>query len=79
MGGLTLLFGWLEKKLDGDSSYELVQVDPLTMTAGTYSHPDRGTPFDEQSREFGASGELKRERRERKRQELKFGRPKGDR
>ena len=22
------------------------------MTAGTYSHPDRGTPFDEQSKEF---------------------------
>ena len=48
----SFLLRWVEKKLDGASSYELVQVDPLTMTAGTYSHPDRGTPFDEQSKEF---------------------------
>ena len=27
-------------------------VGYLTMTAGTYSHPDRGSPFDEQSKEF---------------------------
>ena len=39
----SFLLRWVEKKLDGDSSYELVQVDSLTMTAGTYSHPDRGT------------------------------------
>jgi len=75
----SMLLRWLEKRMDGADSYELVQVDSLTMTAGTYSHPDRGTPFDEQSREFSASSELARERRERKRQELKFGRPKGDR
>ena len=74
----SFLLRWVEKKLDGSSNYELVQVDPLTMTAGTYSHPDRGTPFDEQSKEF-AQAELAREKRERKRQELKFGRPKGDR
>ena len=48
----SFLLRWVEKKLDGASSYELVQVDSLTMTAGTYSHPDRGTPFDEQSKEF---------------------------
>ena len=48
----SFLLRWVEKKLDGDSSYELVQVDSLTMTAGTYSHPDRGTPFDEQSKEY---------------------------
>ena len=47
----SFLLRWVEKKLDGASSYELVQVDPLTMTAGTYSHPDRGTPIDEQSKE----------------------------
>ena len=58
-----------EKKMDGASSYELVQTDALAMSAGTYSHPDRGTPFDEQSKEF----------REKTRQSLKFGRPKGDR
>ena len=48
----SFLLRWVEKKLDGDSSYELVQEDQLTMTAGTYSHPDRGTPFDEQSKEY---------------------------
>ena len=48
----SFLLRWLEKKLDGSSSYELVQEDPLTMTAGTYSHPDKGTPFDEHSKEY---------------------------
>ena len=43
---------WLEKWMDGPDSYELVQVDPLVMTAGTYSHPKRGSNFDEQSKEF---------------------------
>ena len=47
----SFLLRWVEKKLDGDSSYELVQVDSLTMTAGTYSHPDKGSPFDEESKE----------------------------
>jgi putative lysine transport system permease protein len=42
----SFLLRWLEKRLDGTSSYELVQEDALTMTAGTYSHPGRGTPFD---------------------------------
>ena len=48
----SFLLRWLEKKMDGSSDYELVQVDPLVMTAGTYSHPDKGTPFDEQNREY---------------------------
>ena len=80
---MTLIASFLlrlwEKKMDGASNYELVQVDSLTMTAGTYSHPDKGSPFDEKSREFHTAKELKRERRERKLQELKYGRPKGDR
>ena len=79
---LTLLasFGlrWLEKWLDGDDNYELVSVDSLAMSAGTYSHPNRNSPFDEQSKEFTVK-ERKRERRERKLQELRYGRPKGDR
>ncbi len=65
----SFLLRWIEKWMDGSDSYDLVQVDPLTMTAGTYSHPDRGTPFDERSKE----------NRERIRQELKFGRTRGDR
>ena len=51
---LAASFGlrWIEKKMDGKSDYELVQVDPLTMTAGTYSHPDRGSNFEETSKEY---------------------------
>ena len=79
---LTLLasFGlrWLEKWLDGDANYELVSEDSLAMSAGTYSHPERKSPFDERSKEF-ARKEQAKEKRSRIRQELKFGRPKGDR
>ena len=52
----SVLLRWLEKKLDGNSSYDLVQVDALTMSAGTYSHPDKGSPFDERSKEHGKRG-----------------------
>ena len=48
----SFLLRWVEKKMDGSSNYELVQEDQLTMTAGTYNHPDKGTPFDEHSKEF---------------------------
>ena len=65
----SFLLRWVEKLMDGNDSYELVQVDQLTMTAGTYSHPDKGTPFDERSKEY----------RSRVKQELKFGRTRGDR
>ena len=50
----SFLLRWVEKKMDGSSNYELVQTDQLTMTAGTYNHPDKGTPFDEHSREYQA-------------------------
>ena len=65
----SFLLRLIERLLDGSDSYELVQGDQLVMAAGTYSHPDRGTPFDERSKEY----------RERKRQELKHGRTRGDR
>lgn len=48
----SVLLRLLEKKMDGSDHYELVQTDALAMSAGTYSHPDRGTPFDEHSKEF---------------------------
>ena len=48
----SFLLRWLERKIDGSDSYELVQVDQLVMTAGTYNHPGTGTPFDEQSPEY---------------------------
>ena len=50
--GKSTLLRWMERRMDGSSSYELVQVDQLTMTAGTYRHPDKGSPFDERSREY---------------------------
>ena len=75
----SFLLRWVERKMDGADNYELASEDALAMAAGTYSHPDRGSPFDEKSREFTAVKERKREQRERKRQELKYGRPKGDR
>ncbi len=52
----SFLLRWVEKKLDGSSNYELVQTDQLTMTAGTYRHPDKGTPFDERSKEYDGTG-----------------------
>ena len=80
---MTLIASFLlrmwEKKMDGAGSYKLVEVDSLTMSAGTYSHPDKDTPFEEKSREFATDGEIERERRERKIQELRYGRTKGDR
>ena len=60
---------WVERWMDGPDNYELVQTDPLVMTAGTYSHPNRGSNFDEQSKEF--RGRIK--------QGLKFGRNRGGR
>ena len=75
----SFLLRWVERKMDGSANYELASEDALAMAAGTYSHPDRGTPFDEKSREFFTAKELKRERRERKLLELRHGRPKGDR
>ncbi|MBQ3528952.1 MAG: amino acid ABC transporter permease [Oscillospiraceae bacterium] len=65
----SFLLRWVEKRMDGADSYELVQVDPLTMTAGTYSHPQRGSNYDEQSKEY----------RDRVKQSLKFGRNRGGR
>ena len=56
----SFLLRWLEKKMDGSANYELVQTDSLAMSAGTYSHPDRSTPFDERSKEYA---QLSRKRR----------------
>ena len=52
----SVLLRWVEKWMDGADSYELVQTDALTMSAGTYSHPDKGSPFDERSKEHGKRG-----------------------
>ena len=58
MGGylfLTLLASFLlrklEKKLQGSSSYELVNTDQLVMTAGNYQFPGKA-PYEEKSRDY---------------------------
>ena len=56
----SVLLRLLDRIMDGSDSYELAQGDQLVMAAGTYSHPDRGTPFDEVNKEY--EGEEQRER-----------------
>ena len=58
----SFLLRWVEKRMDGSGDYELVTEDPLVMTAGTYSHPDRGTPFDERTRQNLKHGRTRGER-----------------
>jgi len=65
----SVILRWVEKLMDGADSYELVQTDSLTLSAGTYSHPDKGSPFDERSKEH----------RGREKQKLRFGRNRGER
>ena len=61
----SLLLRWVEKRMDGSDSYDLVQTDALTMSAGTYNHPSKGTPFDERSKEYrGDAGGERRNRSE---------------
>lgn len=48
----SFLLRWFERKLAGADNYELVNDDQLVLAAGTYNHPDHGTPFDEHSKEF---------------------------
>lgn len=52
----SLLLRWLEKRMDGNDSYELAQADQLTMAAGTYSHPNHGSPYDEHHKESTTGG-----------------------
>ena len=37
----SVILRYVEKKMDGANSYELVQVDALTMSAGTYRNPTK--------------------------------------
>ena len=56
----SFLLRALERKLAGSENYELLSEDQLVMTAGTYNHPSRGTPFEERSREYDGKSEGKR-------------------
>ena len=60
----SFLLRWVEKRMDGSSSYELVQNDQLTMTAGVYSHPDSRSPFDERNPEAVKSMQREKLRRQ---------------
>ena len=67
----SFILRYIEKKMDGSSSYDLAQADALTMAGGTYNHPNRGTPFDERSPE-GVKSMLREElRRQTEREEAK--------
>jgi putative lysine transport system permease protein len=55
----SFILRWLEKKMDGDSSYELAAADPLVMTAGTYRYSGKANDEDRlimQKREQGKDG-----------------------
>ena len=67
----SLILRKVERRMDGKDSYELVQNDQLTMTAGNYNHPARGFAHDE----------VEKNRRERLRASLKNrnGSTRGDR
>ncbi len=67
----SFILRFIEKLMDGRDNYELVSGDHIVMTAGTYSHPDNGTPFDEVSVDY--QKHLQEEERERIRQNIKYG------
>lgn len=47
----SVILRYIERRMDGTDSYELVQADKLAMSAGNYNHPHHGTPFAERSPE----------------------------
>ncbi|MEG1658551.1 MAG: amino acid ABC transporter permease [Oscillibacter sp.] len=47
----SILLRFIERRMDGADSYDLVQTDSLTMSAGNYNHPHHGAPFAERSPE----------------------------
>jgi ABC-type amino acid transport system permease subunit len=48
---LSRLLRLLEKKMDGDDSYDLATTDTLAHTTGLYSYPGKGSNFDERNLE----------------------------
>ena len=52
----SFILRYLEKKMDGKSSYELVAKDSLTMTGGTYRISGKKNQFEERSPEFENAG-----------------------
>ncbi len=52
---LSRLLRWVEKKMDGDDSYDLATTDTLAHTTGLYSYPKKGSNFDERHAESGTA------------------------
>lgn len=50
----SIILRQIEKKMDGDDSYALVQGDALTMTAGTYNYPGKAADRQQLAREKAA-------------------------
>lgn len=48
---LSRLLRWMEKKMDGNDSYDLATTDTLAHTTGLYSYPGKGSNFDERHTE----------------------------
>ena len=48
----SFLLRWMERRMDGSSNYELVKTRTRVLAAGTYRHPQKGTPFDERNKEY---------------------------
>ncbi len=48
----SVILRFFEKLMDGGDNYDLVNMDPLVMAAGTYSHPDHSNdPFGSTNKE----------------------------
>lgn len=60
---LSRLLRWLEKKMDGNDSYDLATTDTLAHTTGMYSYPGKGSNFDERHIEVGTETMDQREGR----------------
>ena len=43
----SFILRWVERRMDGSDSYELVNGDPLVMSAGTYTYPGSDNRDDE--------------------------------
>lgn len=60
----SFLLRWVEKKMDGSSSYELTATDQLVMTSGNYALR-KSDPFTERSKEFSENMHASRKNRKR--------------
>lgn len=55
---LSRLLRFIEKKMDGNDSYDLATTDTLAHTTGMYSYPGKGSNFDERNLEQQTVSEI---------------------